>query len=73
MSFILRLLFWKSNAYFEVEAMNFSLLGGRISFTDLRYISRNQSFRVVEGASVGNSGGGGGRRVDPGRSRSQVK
>lgn len=49
---ILRLLLWKSNnAYFEVGSIQFSLLGGRITFSDLRYISRNQSLRIVEGLS----------------------
>ncbi|KAL8281144.1 hypothetical protein RQP46_006502 [Phenoliferia psychrophenolica] len=47
---ILRLLLWKSNnAYFEIGSIQFSLLGGRITFSDLRYISRNQTLRIVEG------------------------
>lgn len=51
-SWTLRLLLWKKqNAYFEIGAISFSLLGGEIIFNDLRYISRNQSLRVVRGES----------------------
>lgn len=47
---VLRLLFWKShNAYFDIGAVQFSPLGGRIFFSDFRYISRNQSFRCLRG------------------------
>jgi hypothetical protein len=42
-------LLWKQNVYFEVESIQFSPLGGRISFRDLRYYSRNQSLRVMSG------------------------
>lgn len=50
-SWVLRLYFWRSsNAYFEIGALKISILGGRIQFNDLRYISRNQSLRVVRGA-----------------------
>ncbi|GAA5906531.1 hypothetical protein JCM8208_000472 [Rhodotorula glutinis] len=49
-SWVLRLYFWRSsNAYFEIGALKISILGGRIQFNDLRYISRNQSLRVVRG------------------------
>ncbi|ORY77194.1 hypothetical protein BCR35DRAFT_353168 [Leucosporidium creatinivorum] len=49
-SFILRLLLWKShNAYFEIGGISFSLLGGGIIFNDVRYISRNQSLRIARG------------------------
>lgn len=52
-SLILRALYWrKSNAYFEIGAISFSLLGGEIIFSDVRYISRNQSIRVVKGKSA---------------------
>ncbi|SGY18835.1 BQ5605_C014g07488 [Microbotryum silenes-dioicae] len=46
----LRRRYWKStNSYFEIGGISFSLLGGRINFSDVRYISRNQSFHVVRG------------------------
>ncbi|KAI5479573.1 hypothetical protein MNV49_003310, partial [Pseudohyphozyma bogoriensis] len=49
-SFVLRLLLWRSNnSYFTLGGIQFSLLAGRITFSDLRYISRNQSLRVVKG------------------------
>ncbi|BGP16903.1 Macrophage colony-stimulating factor 1 receptor [Rhodosporidiobolus nylandii] len=49
-SWILRLLLWKStNSYFEIGGLQVSLLGGRIQFNDFRYISRNQSLRIVRG------------------------
>lgn len=49
-SFILRLLLWKShNAYFEIGGISFSFLGGEIIFNDVRYISRNQSLRIARG------------------------
>lgn len=49
-SLVLRALYWrKSNAYFDIGGISFSLLGGEIIFSDVRYISRNQSFRVVKG------------------------
>ncbi|GJN87915.1 hypothetical protein Rhopal_000870-T1 [Rhodotorula paludigena] len=50
-SWILRLFLWKSsNAYFTIGSVKLSLLGGRIQFNDFRYISRNQSLRVVRGS-----------------------
>lgn len=49
-SFILRALFWrKSNTYIDIGGISFSLLGGEIIFSDVRYLSRNQSLRVVRG------------------------
>lgn len=49
-SWALRLYFWRSsNSYFEIGALKISILGGRIQFNDFRYISRNQSLRVVRG------------------------
>lgn len=55
-SLILRALFWKSqNAYFDIGGIHFSILGGRIHFTEFRYISRNQSLRIVEGQHVSGS------------------
>lgn len=52
LSFLLRIWLWKSrNAYFELDALQFSLVGGRIDFSGLRYISRNQSLRVGHGLS----------------------
>lgn len=49
-SWVLRLLLWKSNnAYFEIGGISLSLLGGEIIFNDVRYISRNQSLRIVRG------------------------
>ncbi|GAA6038491.1 hypothetical protein JCM8097_004593 [Rhodosporidiobolus ruineniae] len=49
-AWILRLCFWRSsNSYFEIGGLQISLLGGRIQFNDFRYISRNQSLRIVRG------------------------
>ncbi|SCV73833.1 BQ2448_6263 [Microbotryum intermedium] len=49
----LRRRYWKStNSYLEIGGVSFSLLGGRINFSDVRYVSRNQSFRVVRGYIV---------------------
>ncbi len=50
LSWGLRLWLWKShNAYIEIGAFQFSLLGGRIMFSDFRYVSRNQSLRIHRG------------------------
>jgi len=50
LSWGLRLWLWKSrNAYLEIGAFQFSLLGGRIMFSDFRYVSRNQSLRIHRG------------------------
>lgn len=50
LSWAIRLWLWKShNAYIEIGAFQFSLLGGRIMFSDLRYVSRNQSLRIHRG------------------------
>lgn len=50
LSWGLRLWLWKShNAYVEIGAFQVSLLGGRIMFSDLRYVSRNQSLRIHRG------------------------
>ncbi|KAM0754575.1 hypothetical protein T439DRAFT_352583 [Meredithblackwellia eburnea MCA 4105] len=47
---LIRFFTWRwSNAYIDVGSLQFSLLGGKIVFSDLRYISRNQSFRIIEG------------------------
>lgn len=47
-SAILRVLLWKSNnAHIHIGGLSFSVLGGRIILSDVRYISRNQSLRIV--------------------------
>ena len=52
-SFLLRLFFWRSNnAYFEIGGLQFAPLGGRIIFTDFRYISRNQSLSIIRGGLI---------------------
>lgn len=52
-SWLLRLALWRStNSYFEIGAVKVSLLGGSIQFNDFRYISRNQSLRIVRGREL---------------------
>ncbi|GAA5960722.1 hypothetical protein JCM21900_000512 [Sporobolomyces salmonicolor] len=49
-SWIFRILFWRSsNSHFEFGGLQISVLGGRIQFNDFRYISRNQSLRILSG------------------------
>ncbi|GAA5979280.1 hypothetical protein JCM10908_002865 [Rhodotorula pacifica] len=52
-SWILRLWLWRStNSYFDIGAVKISILGGTIQFNDFRYVSRNQSLRIVRGHIV---------------------
>lgn len=49
-AFGLRLWLWKSqNVYIEIGAIQWSILGGKIMFCDVRYVSRNMSVRVHRG------------------------
>ncbi|EPB81388.1 hypothetical protein HMPREF1544_11901 [Mucor circinelloides 1006PhL] len=50
LTFIINQYTWRRyNAYIEVDSIRVSLLGGRILFKNLRYLSTNQSISIVKG------------------------
>ncbi|KAK9694806.1 Macrophage colony-stimulating factor 1 receptor [Basidiobolus ranarum] len=50
LSKIINMYTWKKyRAYFEIDSLQFSLLGGRVLFKNFRYYSRNQSIFILQG------------------------
>ncbi|KAI8065374.1 uncharacterized protein B0P05DRAFT_589949 [Gilbertella persicaria] len=50
LTFLINQYTWrKYNAYIEVDSIRVSLLGGRVLFKNLRYLSTNQSISIIKG------------------------
>ncbi|KAI8360778.1 hypothetical protein BD560DRAFT_491673 [Blakeslea trispora] len=50
LTFLINQYTWrKHNAYVEVDSIRVSLLGGRVLFKNLRYLSTNQSISIIKG------------------------
>jgi hypothetical protein len=48
---ILRIYFWitKSKDYIKIGSISFSILGGKVPFRDVVYITRNASLHIIDG------------------------
>ena len=48
---ILKIIFWirKSKDYIKIGSLSFSLLGGKIPFRDVVYVTKNASLHIIDG------------------------